>query len=297
MPVVVAQPASALGRGSLSCTEWMTSSPIGSGSQPCSFSQTKSYWGLARLWQSAQLPPNWLITSSPPLVVISVPSALTFRAKNSQSLVSASKPGARLTIASCGISWITVPTGYAPPPAVGHRRPLPAGGPAVRALPRAAGRLLERLPAVPLTVAGILPVIAGMAWLSRISPATGYAPGVLGPMILFGTGMGLAFVPLTTSALAGVRQEDAGAAASLVNVTQQVGGAVGLAVLVTVFAAASRGTSRSTGGSVSRLTAVHVHLVHGMASAFSVATVFDVGALLVMAGAAVLALRRRGASR
>ena len=162
---------------------------------------------------------------------------------------------------------------------------------------RLAARLLERLPAVPLTVAGILPVIAGMAWLSRISPATGYAPGVLGPMILFGTGMGLAFVPLTTSALAGVRQEDAGAAASLVNVTQQVGGAVGLAVLVTVFAAASRGTSRSTGGSVSRLTAVHVHLVHGMASAFSVATVFDVGALLVMAGAAVLALRRRGASR
>ena len=167
---------------------------------------------------------------------------------------------------------------------------------------RLAARLLGRVPPVPLILAGMVPVIAGMAWLSQISPATSYVPGVLGPMILFGVGVGLAFVPLTTSALAGVRPADAGAASSMVNVTQQVGGAVGLAVLVTVFGAASRAPgSRAPGSSGpgspgqagTRLTAVHDHLVHGMASAFTVATFFDVGALLVMAGAAVLALRAR----
>ena len=144
---------------------------------------------------------------------------------------------------------------------------------------RLAARLLGRFPPIPLAVAGILPVIAGMAWLSRISPGTAYFPGIVGPMILFGAGAGLAFVPLTTAALAGVRPEDSGAASSMVNVTQQVGGALGLAVLVTVFGAASHGA----GG--------HEALVHGMASAFAIATVFDVGALLVMATAAVAARR------
>ncbi|HEV3294292.1 MAG TPA: MFS transporter [Streptosporangiaceae bacterium] len=146
---------------------------------------------------------------------------------------------------------------------------------------RLAARLLGRFPPVPLAMAGIVPVIAGMAWLSRISAATTYVPGVLGPMILFGIGMGLAFVPLTTAALAGVAAADSGAASSMVNVTQQVGGALGLAVLVTVFGQASR----AAGG--------HQPLVHGMASAFGVATCFDVCALLVMAGAALLARRGR----
>jgi predicted MFS family arabinose efflux permease len=124
---------------------------------------------------------------------------------------------------------------------------------------RLAARLLGRFPPVPLAVAGIVPVIAGMAWLSRISPGTSYLPGVVGPMILFGTGIGLAFVPLTTTALAGVRPEDSGAASSMVNVTQQVGGALGLAVLVTVFGAASRGAA------LSGLASGHEVLVHGMA--------------------------------
>ena len=70
---------------------------------------------------------------------------------------------------------------------------------------RLAARLLGRFAPVPLALAGMVPVIAGMAWLSRISPVSGYLPGVLGPMSLFGVGMGLAMVPLTTAALAGMR--------------------------------------------------------------------------------------------
>jgi len=154
---------------------------------------------------------------------------------------------------------------------------------------RLAARLLGRFPPAPLAVAGIIPVIAGMAWLSRITPGTPYLAGVLGPMILFGVGLGLAMVPLTTAALAGVRPEDSGAASSMVNVTQQVGGALGLAVLVTVFGAASR--APATGARGTTLTSVHEHLVHGMASAFTVATLFDIGALLVMVAAALLTRR------
>ena len=56
-----------------------------------------------------------------------------------------------------------------------------------------------------LMIAGMLPVIAGMAWLSQVSPATSYWSGVFGPMLLFGVGMGVVFVPLTTVSLAGVR--------------------------------------------------------------------------------------------
>ena len=59
-------------------------------------------------------------------------------------------------------------------------------------------------------------------------------------MLIFGIGMGVAFVPLTTVSLAGVRPENSGAASSMVNVMQQVGGALGLAILVTVFGTASR---------------------------------------------------------
>jgi len=107
-------------------------------------------------------------------------------------------------------------------------------------------------------------------------------------MILFGLGMGLAMVPLTTAALAGVRAEDSGAASSMVNVTQQVGGALGLAILVTVFGAAVRAPAGQGGGT--GLASAQDHLVHGMASAFTVATLFDVCALLVTAGAAAAPL-------
>ena len=118
---------------------------------------------------------------------------------------------------------------------------------ALFAVSRLSPRLLARFGAKPLMVAGLLPVVAGMAWLSRISPGTGYLAGVLGPMLLIGAGMGVAFVPLTMASLAGVRPEDSGAASSMVNVTQQVGGSLGLAILVTAYSTASRNAAAAPG--------------------------------------------------
>jgi EmrB/QacA subfamily drug resistance transporter len=144
---------------------------------------------------------------------------------------------------------------------------------------RLAPRLVPRFGPKPLMVAGLLPVVAGMAWLAQISPATTYTSGILGPMLLIGAGMGVAFVPLTMASLHGVAPQDSGAAASMVNVMQQIGGALGLAILVTVSGGATRHAAA--------VPSAHQVVVHGMASSFTMAAVFDAVALLVV----VLVLR------
>ena len=151
------------------------------------------------------------------------------------------------------------------------------------AVSRTVPRLMPAFGAKPLMIAGMLPVIAGMAWLSRVSPATGYWSGVFGPMVLLGAGMGIVFVPLTTASLAGVRPEDSGAASSMVNVMQQVGGSLGLAVLVAVFGTASRDAARHPVPGLSAVAQQHHVLAHGMSTAFLLAAIFDAVTLLVIA--------------
>jgi EmrB/QacA subfamily drug resistance transporter len=153
---------------------------------------------------------------------------------------------------------------------------------ALFAVSRTAPRLIPRFGPTRLMVAGLLPVIAGMTWLTRISPETAYVPGILGPMLAIGCGMGLVFVPLTMASLAGVRPEDSGAASSMVNVMQQVGGSLGLAILVTVFGSASRDAARSHPAGLSLLAQAHQAATTGMATAFTAAAIFDVFALAVI---------------
>jgi predicted MFS family arabinose efflux permease len=151
------------------------------------------------------------------------------------------------------------------------------------AVSRLMPRLLPRFGGYRLMLAGIVPVVIGMAWLSRVSAETGYWSGVFGPMVLFGAGMGVVFVPLTTASLTGVRQEDSGAASSMVNVMQQLGGSVGLAVLVAVFGTATRSAAAHPAAGLSA-AAQHLHaLAHGMSTAFALAAVFDVAALVAIA--------------
>jgi EmrB/QacA subfamily drug resistance transporter len=89
-----------------------------------------------------------------------------------------------------------------------------------------------------LLAAGVAVTLIGMAWLSRLSAGTGYLTGLALPMVLIGIGQGGALGPFTAAGIAGVRHEDAGAASGLVNVAHQLGGSLGLGVLVTVFASA-----------------------------------------------------------
>ncbi|MDX6341896.1 MAG: hypothetical protein QOH87_2034 [Trebonia sp.] len=153
---------------------------------------------------------------------------------------------------------------------------------ALFAVSRFVPRLLPVFGPQRLMIAGMLPVIAGMAWLSRVSPATSYWSGVFEPMLLIGIGMGVVFVPLTTVSLAGVRREDSGAASSMVNVMQQVGGSLGLAVLVAVYGTATRSAAAHPAGGLSGTALQHQVLAHGMSTAFGLAAIFDVAVLVLV---------------
>ncbi|MGW5638155.1 MFS transporter [Streptomyces sp. NPDC003832] len=101
-------------------------------------------------------------------------------------------------------------------------------------------RFLPVLGPKPFMLTGSALVVVGLAWQSLIDADSSYVGGVLGPMLLFGFGMGLNFVTLTITAVSGVAQHEAGAASGLLNTTQQVGGSLGLSILTTVFGSASK---------------------------------------------------------
>jgi MFS family permease len=104
---------------------------------------------------------------------------------------------------------------------------------------------------------------------------------VLASLLLFAVGNGLAFIPLTQAALDGVPAEDAGAASGLVNVTQQLGGTLGVAILVTVFGHFSRQASTLVGASAA--TQAHQVFSAGASHAFAAAALFLVAALVLVA--------------
>jgi EmrB/QacA subfamily drug resistance transporter len=120
-----------------------------------------------------------------------------------------------------------------------------------------------------LLAGGLTLTLIGMAWLSRLSAGTTY-PMIALPMILIGAGQGATLSPLTAAGIAGVAPEDAGAASGLVNVAHQLGGSLGLGILVTVFAAADSAT----------LTAQDL-LAHRVATVLSAGTVMLALALVI----------------
>ena len=79
----------------------------------------------------------------------------------------------------------------------------------------------------------------GLSWLTLLDADSGYLDGVFGPTVVFGFGMGLIFVPAMLLTVAGVADEDTGAASGLLNSVQQIGGSLGLSILTTVFARAA----------------------------------------------------------
>ncbi|GGW56298.1 MFS transporter [Streptomyces xantholiticus] len=102
-----------------------------------------------------------------------------------------------------------------------------------------ASKLLPRYGPKPFMVTGAVLAAAGLAWLTFTDIHSTYAGSILGPMLVFSLGMGMQFVSLTLMALSGVPTHESGAASGLLNATQQVGGSLGLSILVTVFGTAS----------------------------------------------------------
>ena len=94
--------------------------------------------------------------------------------------------------------------------------------------------LVTRYGGRPVLIGGLVLVAAGLALFTRVPVDASYVADLLPTMILFGIGAGLSFPALVTLAMSGATQSDAGLASGLVNTTQQVGGALGLAVLATL---------------------------------------------------------------
>lgn len=147
-------------------------------------------------------------------------------------------------------------------------------------LSRLIPRLLPRFGPKPLALSGTALMIGGVGWLTLLTPDSGYLSHLLGPMLLMGIGVGLAFSPLNVIIMATVPAEDAGAAGGVLQTLQQVGATLGLAVLITVFGAATR----TPAGSPAETT------VGGMTAAFAAASVVTALTFLV-----ALTFRRREA--
>ncbi|MFJ2747965.1 MFS transporter [Streptomyces sp. NPDC087297] len=97
-----------------------------------------------------------------------------------------------------------------------------------------APRIAARIGTTATLITGLLAEAAGLLWLSRMRADGSYLVDALGPSVLVGLGLSLAFVQLTALAVDGVPRQDTGLAGGLVNTTRQVGGAIGLAALATL---------------------------------------------------------------
>ncbi|MGZ8814551.1 MAG: MFS transporter, partial [Mycobacterium sp.] len=89
--------------------------------------------------------------------------------------------------------------------------------------------LMRRVGPRPIIPTGMVVAAAGMAWLGRLGVDATYTRDILGPIVLLGVGMGLAFSPAVATATSGVATRDAGVASAMVNTSQQIGGTVGTA--------------------------------------------------------------------
>jgi EmrB/QacA subfamily drug resistance transporter len=127
-------------------------------------------------------------------------------------------------------------------------------------------------------ITGMLFVTGGLVWFAQVSPNGSYVGDILFPSLLAAVGLGFAFVPVTIAAVTGIRPDQAGLASGLVNTSQQVGGALGLAILVAV--ANSTTSSQISDGVRNQAVA----LTEGFQAAFLV------GAGFAAAGAILAAL-------
>jgi EmrB/QacA subfamily drug resistance transporter len=169
-----------------------------------------------------------------------------------------------------------------------------------------ASRFLPTFGPKPFLVVGAVLAAAGLAWLTLTDVHSTYAGSILGPILVFSLGMGMEFVSLTLMALSNVPVQETGAASGLLNATQQVGGSLGLSILVTMFGTASTNEAhkqiplflaqatpaerlrfRHT-GQLPRPWSDHV-LASGISAAFIMAAIFTVIAALI----AVVAIQVR----
>ncbi|WP_105971986.1 MFS transporter [Streptomyces geranii] len=147
-------------------------------------------------------------------------------------------------------------------------------------------RLMTRVPARLLMGPGFLVAALGMLFLTQMEIGSSYAALLLPAMLLLGLGMGTAFMPAMSLATLGVEPRDSGVASAMVNTSQQVGGAIGTALLNTIAASATTTyVADHIGGASSRSQQQLVQL-KGMVEGYTSAIWFAVGILVAAAAIA-----------
>ena len=142
--------------------------------------------------------------------------------------------------------------------------------------------LVTKIGVKPVLTAGMLLLAGGLVYFTQVSPQGSYLGDLLPGFLLIGVGLGFPFVPVSIAALAGIENHEAGLASGLINTTQQIGGALGLAVLATV---STTRTENLLAGGTDPATA----LTNGFTIAFWVGVGFAIASL----AATLLALRRK----
>ncbi len=131
--------------------------------------------------------------------------------------------------------------------------------------------LMPRVGPRPLVASGMLAAAGAMVWLAQLGPHTGYAAGVLGPLILVAIGLGLVIAPAINTGTFGVAPQDAGVASATVTVGQQLGASIGTSLLNTIFAAAVSSyltAHLASARLIGRQALTGLALMHGYTTAF-----------------------------
>jgi EmrB/QacA subfamily drug resistance transporter len=130
-----------------------------------------------------------------------------------------------------------------------------------------APKFIKRVGNGMVLAASVAVSIVGALWLAQCTTTTSYLSGLAVPMLLLGMGQGGAMGPLTTSGIAGVARQDAGAASGVVNAAHQLGGSLGLGLLVAVAASGTK-----AGGPMLLVQRVS-HAMNGAAAMFALALI------------------------
>jgi EmrB/QacA subfamily drug resistance transporter len=170
--------------------------------------------------------------------------------------------GGQLSMFFLAVQFIEGSLGFGPLESGLAFLPLTLG---IFAMSRVTPRIMAVVGPLPMIVTGAVGLTASFAWLSTLTASDGYASGVFGPMLVNGISAGLLFMPVTSIVLGGVEPEHAGAASGLLQTFQQLGGAVGLAVIVSVYAAGSVAGQFLPGARAAFLTSATMAALAGVA--------------------------------
>jgi predicted MFS family arabinose efflux permease len=161
------------------------------------------------------------------------PALMRDRRRVGALLVTTAVFGGQFAMFFLGAQYVQRVLGLSPLAAGAAFLPMTAG---ILAISRVGPRLVARFGQRALLLAGTVGLIACFAWLSNADQHSGYWTAVFGPVLLNGLAAGLTFMPAASLVVGGVAPEQAGAASGILQTLQQLGGAIGLAVVASVYA-------------------------------------------------------------